>query len=95
MVTSTVDPVLPLGRELRDFVDAAVLGDAHELPPARAALSAVSGPDVVRTAAAVTANFQMMNRLLDAIGGPVDPVFVGLAADLGVEVPTRLRTDRQ
>ena len=90
---STVDPVLPLGRELLDFVDAAVLGDGHELPTARRDLREASGPDVVLSAAAVSANFQMMNRLLDAIGGPVDPSLFDLAADLGVELPAHVRGD--
>ena len=38
VVNSALDSGVPLGREILAFVDAAVLADRQELPPARAAL---------------------------------------------------------
>ena len=70
-----------------------MLGDDLELPTARSELREASGPGFVLGAAAVAANFQMMNRLLDAIGGPVDPKLFELAAELGVELPAHVRGD--
>ena len=38
VVNSALDSGVPLGREILAFVDAAVLADRQELPPARAEL---------------------------------------------------------
>lgn len=88
---SAIDPGLPLGPELLRFVDAAVLRDYRELPAARAALSALTGTDFVREAAGVIANFEMMNRILDATGVAVSRPLLDLADELAVEVPEHLR----
>ena len=88
MSDATVDPITPGGRELLALADAAVLGDALELPSATDRLVEAVGPSAAVRAVAVAANFQMMNRMLDAIG--VD--YGGspqLAADIGVRFPTR------
>lgn len=53
------------------MVDASVLRDDDELTEARSHLLDVSDSGVVNRVAAVTANFEMMNRILDAIGAPV------------------------
>jgi hypothetical protein len=85
------DSLLPAGAELLAFTDAAVLRDVHELPGARDRLLAVAGEAAVLRAAAVAGNFEMMNRLLDAIGVPVRSPQMQLADELGLRVPDHLR----
>ena len=63
------DPLLPGGSELIGFVDATLSG--HEIAPARAAVVAALGAEAAADAAAVTANFEMMNRIADGVGMPV------------------------
>ncbi|MGF1599188.1 MAG: hypothetical protein ACFCVK_20115 [Acidimicrobiales bacterium] len=90
IVDVTLDPALPAGRELLAFTDAAVLGDAEEMPGARRALLDTAGPAAVIRAAAVAGNFQMMNRLLHVLGVRVRRSGMALADDLGVQVPPHL-----
>lgn len=85
------DSLLPAGAELSAFTDAAVLRDGHEMPMARKALVATAGEAAVLRAAAVAGNFQMMNRLLDAIGVRVRRPGMVLASELGLVVPPHLR----
>lgn len=85
-----VDSGVAAASELLAFADAAVLADPHEMALARARLLAAIGePGTVR-AAACAGNFQMMNRLLDAIGAPIGAAGRHLAAELGVSVPEHL-----
>ena len=86
-----VDSRLPAGPELLAFTDATVLRDAEEMPIARQALLDTAGPDAVVRAAAVAGNFEMMNRLLDAVGVAVTHQGAALAAELGLRVPDHLR----
>ncbi len=85
---ASVEPVTPGGRRLMAFADAVVLADDLELPTACERLVAAVGAAGTVRAAAIAANFQMMNRMLDAIGvdygGSAD-----LAADIGVPFATR------
>ncbi|NOX29518.1 MAG: hypothetical protein GXP35_05650 [Actinobacteria bacterium] len=68
--------------------DAAVLRDDIELVDARAQLVAELGEAAAARTFAVAGNFEMMNRLLDALGvGPMGPT-AKLAEELGIEVPT-------
>ena len=83
-------PELPLGSELRAFVDAIVLQDADELTVARADLEAAGGTGAVVRAAAVCANFEGINRIVDAIGVPVNKKFYDIGVELGVTVPDHL-----
>lgn len=83
----TVDPLVPAGRELVAFTDAAVLRDDHEIEPARADLVAAVGADGAARAASVAGNFELMNRLLDGMGvGPPERA-LHLADELGVSPP--------
>lgn len=91
LVTATVDPLLDAGAELLAFADAAVLRDEHEIEVARNELLAAAGSEGVVRAAAVAGNFEMMNRLLDAIGVRVSRHGMALAEQLGLEVPGHLR----
>ncbi|MDH4278332.1 MAG: hypothetical protein OEW83_09650 [Acidimicrobiia bacterium] len=90
IVDPMADPLLPAGAELTAFTDAAVLRDAHEMPSARTALLDAAGEAAVIRAAAVAGNFQMMNRLLDAIGVRVHRGGMTIAAQLGLTVPPHL-----
>lgn len=64
----TLDPLLPGGRALLSFVDAALRTPS---PTARRVLEGELGTEALVTAATVVGNFQMMNRVADATGMPV------------------------
>lgn len=82
---------LPLGDELLAFTDAITLLDFGELPIARADLLAAGGRAATIRAAAVCANFEATNRVVDAVGVPVNKRFYDIGAELGVEIPDHLR----
>ena len=86
-----LDSGLPHGAELLAFVDAIALLDFYELPEARAELIAAAGTGAATRAAAVCANFEGINRVVDAIGVPVNKRFYDIGDDLGVQVPDHLR----
>lgn len=74
-------------RELLAAADAAVLRDVDEIEVARSNLVSAVGEQGAVRAFATAGNFEMMNRLLDALGvGPPDRV-MDLAAEIGVVVP--------
>ncbi len=82
--TVVVNPEAPCGvehaGELIEFADALLSRDRDRLDNARDRLRSLVGNDGVDRAAAVTGNFQMMNRALDAIG-----------ATFGDRLPTRVK----
>lgn len=86
-----LDPLVPLGRELVDFVDAIVLLDFDELPIARQKLFDAGGPGAVTRAAAVCAGFEGTNRVVDAVGVPVNKRYYDIADELKVTIPPHLR----
>lgn len=88
---SARDPLLPLGKELIAFVDAISLLDPDELPIARQALFDAAGPGAVTRAAAVCADFECTNRVVDAIGVPVNKRFYDVGEQLQTTVPEHLR----
>jgi hypothetical protein len=63
------DPLLPGGRELIDYVTAVLSG--RGVAEARDRVAANLGAPATVTAAAVTGNFEMMNRIADGVGMPV------------------------
>ena len=81
---STIDPLTPLGPELLAFTDALVLRDTDELEPAREDLRLLGGENAVRGAAGVVATFEMMNRILDAIGAPISPRYMDTEISLAI-----------
>lgn len=91
IVDPVSDSLLPAGAGLLAFTDAAVLRDADEMSLARQRLGDQAGPEAVVRAAAVAGNFEMMNRLLDAVGVPVSSPGMALADELGLRVPDHLR----
>jgi hypothetical protein len=64
-----VDPLVPGGSELLVYVDAILNGAGIGL--ARDAVAAAVSPAGAVDAAAVTGNFEMMNRIADGVGMPV------------------------
>lgn len=90
VVDAGVDPLVEWGRPLLEFTDALVLGDTDELPIARRHLIDVAGEAATVRAAGCVGNFQLMNRALDAVLAPVNPVFAPVGAHLGITVPAHL-----
>ena len=88
---STLDPLLPLGKELIAFVDAISLLDPDELPIARQAVFDAAGPGAVTRAAAVCGDFECTNRVVDAIGVPVNKRFYDIGEALQTVVPDHLK----
>ena len=66
--------------ELLAFADAAV-GAAGDLTAARAALSALIGPEAMTDAAAVIAGFDAITRVADGTGIPLEPPKAEASAD--------------
>jgi hypothetical protein len=77
--------------EILALTDAVVFHDSAEYPDARVRAELRFGRDGADRIAMVAANFQMMNRLLDAVGAPVPGRHDALADEMGVTVPTHLR----
>lgn len=87
----SLDSLVPLGRELVAFVDAIVLLDVDELDIARQDLHDAAGPGAVTRAAAVCAGFEGTNRVVDAVGVPVNKRYYDIADELQVTIPEHLR----
>jgi hypothetical protein len=84
IVDDDVDPLLPWGAQLRDLATALTLG--KDLPAARSVLVEVAGAQAAAAVVAVCANFQMMNRVLDATGCPVPAQARSSTEVLGIEL---------
>ena len=67
----SVDPLIPKGGILLDFVDAVLSGEEPARQTSRAAVLDELGPTGLVDASGVIANFEMMNRIADATGIPV------------------------
>ena len=81
--------------EILALTDAVVMRDNAEYPDARVRAEIRFGRDGADRIAMVAANFQMMNRLLDAIGAPVSARLSDLAEEMGLSIPEHLREDRR
>lgn len=66
------------------FVNAICARDPHALARSRVALSVATSPEFASAIAAVSANFHMMNRILDATGLPYRAALEPVAAELGL-----------
>jgi hypothetical protein len=86
-----IDSLVPGDAVLGALTDAAVLRDPDEMVTARARGVEELGTATTVRALAVAANFEMMNRLLDAVG--VGPPTAGreIGDAIGVPLPTRLQ----
>ncbi len=76
-----VDSGVPGGATLLAFVDVTV-GGAGPVDPIRRAVTDAFGPAGLVRAAAVAANFEMMNRIADGTGMPVPKSRVRASADV-------------
>ncbi len=86
-----VDVGLPGGRVLSALTEAAVLRDSDEMERARSQAIEVLGVGATARAIQVAGNFEMMNRLLDAVGvGPPDGL-LAVGDAIGVALPDRHR----
>jgi hypothetical protein len=66
---NSVDPILAGGRPLLDYVNAILSGDSVD--EARDRVRDVISEAAAVDAAAITGNFDMMNRIADGVGMPV------------------------
>ena len=71
-VAEGTTPNIEAGAELLAFADALGLDPSGDPTPERDALVARVGPAATERASGVVATFQMMNRLLDGVGAPVN-----------------------
>lgn len=83
VVDDEVDPLVPYGIHLRAFADAVMRRDDAGLDAVRERLTVAVGRDGAATAAGVAANFEMMNRRLDATGVPVPRGGLAILDQLG------------
>jgi hypothetical protein len=89
--SGSVDSGVAGDRVLTAITDAAVLRDPAELETASERCVGQLGEATTVRAFAVVGNFEMMNRLLDAIGvGPPQRV-IGIGDEIGVPLPGRFR----
>ena len=85
-----VDSGVPGDGALSALTDAAVLRDVDEIGAARERCIDALGPVTTTRAAAVAANFEMMNRLLDAVGVGPTRQMLPIGDEIGVPLPARL-----
>lgn len=78
-------PSLAFGPELAALAHAITTNSVDAPTAARDALVAVAGTEVAERAIGVAATFQMMNRLLDGVGAPINPRLHPLAQELGFD----------
>ncbi|NNE73958.1 MAG: hypothetical protein HKN26_09855, partial [Acidimicrobiales bacterium] len=79
------DSGVPLGPQLLAIADAVTLRDPDERDDAIMALTAVADIPATIRAIAVSANFQLMNRLLDGLGVDLPNVDPEVVAAVGFE----------
>ena len=77
-----IDPGRADAVALLRFADA-VVGRTSDLADARAALVEVLGADAVVPAAGAAGNFEMMNRLVDAVGVVVPRSMYAIGPEIG------------
>ena len=85
VVDRTVDVGVIGARPLRDLATAVVARDARSTDASRAAVVETLGEQAAVTAIGVVANFQMMNRALDAVGIPAT-LDRTVATELGIDL---------
>jgi hypothetical protein len=74
------------GAELLAFAEAVVRGDDATLAHARATLRAVLSPEAYVEVAAVIAAFNVVDRIADATGIPLDDMMLAMSGDLRAEL---------
>ena len=74
------------GAELLAFPEAVMASDDAELARRRAALRAVVSPESYVEVAAVIAAFNVVDRVADATGIPLDDMMAAMSADVRAEL---------
>jgi hypothetical protein len=74
------------GSELLAFTEAVMGSDEAELARRRAALRAVLGPESYVEVAAIIAAFNVVDRVADATGIPLDEMMVAMSGDVRAEL---------
>lgn len=83
---ATGDTGVAHGAELVAFVEAVMGRDEEALVRARAALRAALGPEAFVDACAVIGAFNVVDRIADATGIPLDDGLVGISSDVRQEL---------
>ena len=81
---ATPDVEIEHAAAIDQFVKAICASDPLVLAGSRVALSVAASPEFASTVAAVSGNFHMMNRILDATGLPYRSALDPIAAELGL-----------
>lgn len=84
-VASGLAPAVEYGSELAALAQAMATNWVDPPTAERDALAAAAGSELAERAIGVAATFQMMNRLLDGVGAPVNKRLHPLAQELGFE----------
>lgn len=84
MTDTSVDTEVAAGGQIIELTDALLSADPVVIAAKRKAMVAQVGHAATAATAAVVANFQMMNRILDAVGVPTPSARLELADELGV-----------
>lgn len=72
--------------ELLDFTEAVMRGEEPAIARTRVALRAVLTPEAYVEVAATIASFNVVDRIADAIGIPLDPMMLAMSADVREEL---------
>jgi hypothetical protein len=72
--------------ELLAFTEAVMRGDDASVTRTRAALRSVLSPEAYVAVAAIIAAFNVVDRVADATGIPLDPMLLGMSADVRDEL---------
>src|SRR5438128_10281007 len=84
--TATGDAGVPHGARLLAFTDAALGEDDALLEGERRALHAVLSPEAFVDACALVAAFNVVDRIADATGIPLDPMLYAASGDVRAEL---------
>ena len=85
MIADGTPPNMAFGSELAALAQAMATNWIEPPTAEREALVSAAGPEFAERAIGVAATFQMMNRLLDGVGAPVNERLYPLAKELGFE----------
>ena len=72
--------------ELLAFTEAVMRGDDASVARTRAAMRTVLSPEACVAVAAIIAAFNVVDRVADATGIPLDPMLLGMSADVRDEL---------
>ena len=80
------DGGVPHGARLLAFTDAVLGGNAEAIERERTALCAVVSPEALVDACALIASFNVVDRIADATGIPLDPMLYAMSGEIREEL---------